>query len=311
MSKLGFHINYITNSSKMYSIFAYCQPTIIKSLHHDLVFWQRVKKACPYTFLLGRYYVEDQFLVNPEVEAVGLAKIISELPVAKIYHAWEGYNETPRELREKRYIFDIIMAQELHKYGLKYCCGSWSVGVPDIEDWLDTGMLESLLNSDYISVHEYCAPTMNDPRGLLSGGSRGWFTLRYRQWYPQLPLDCQKPLIISECGIDSGAAHWEVSGEGGWRAFTTPQGYLEQLKWYDSCLIRDDWVIGGCIYCWGTLDPQWDSWDIEGTMLDLLANYIYETRGELPPPPTNQLERRVTAIEEKIHQISIILASTT
>ena len=309
MSKLSFHVNAITDPEKMYSTFAYCQPAVIKTLYHDAFFWQRVKKACPYTLLLGRLYVEDQPLVHPEVEAADLVQHIVSLPAASLYDAWEGYNETPREQREARYIFDVAMAKGLHRYNLKYCCGSWSVGVPDIDDWLDTGMLESLLQSDYVSCHEYCAPTMNDPRGFTDNKSKGWFTLRYRQWYPLLPSSCQKGLIISECGIDSGAAHWSVHGKGGWRSFTDPQGYLEQLKWYDSWLMQDDYVVGACIYTWGTIDPQWDSWDIKGSMVDLLAQYIATYVIPPPLPTLGEIERRLKTVEAKIRQVSLILAS--
>ena len=311
MSKLGFHVNAITDPDKMYTVFTSCKPAVIKTLDHNADFWQRVKLACPYTLLLGRLYVEQQPLEHPKQEAMNLANRINCLEVSRIYDAWEGYNETPREQREARYVFDTAMARELHKYGLKYCCGSWSVGVPDISDWWEQGMLDSLRASDYVSVHEYCAPTMNDPRGFSDHGSTGWFTLRYRQWYPKLPLDCQKLLIISECGIDSGAAHWPVSFKGGWRSFAYPEEYLVELKWYDSWLMQDDYVAGACIYTWGTRDPQWDSWDIKGGMVDLLAEYIATHVVPPPSPMPTDLERRVTAIEAKLYQISITLASTT
>lgn len=308
MSKLGFEVNGITDPTKMLAVFSYCQPRIVKSLHHDPLFWRSVKEVCPNTFLLGRMYVDKQPLDDPIQAAIKHAIAIKASSCAHIYDAWEGYNETPRDKLVDRCYFDIHMAKELHQDDIKYCCGSWSVGVPDIPDWLNSNMLDALSYADYVSCHEYCAPTMNDKRGLDLGGTEGWFTLRYRKWYLTLPRNYQKPLIISECGIDSGAAHWPVGAQGGWRSFTTPAGYLEQLRWYDSWLMADNYVLGACIYCWGTFDDTWLSYDISGTMVELIAEYIREE--PLPPIPPDQtdLEGRVARVENKLSQIGRILS---
>jgi len=308
MSKLGFHVNFITNNSAMYTLFSYCQPKVIKSLRHDSVFWSDVKSVCPNTKLVGRYYVDKQPLDSPDANAAKFANYILNSPCAHIYDVWEGYNEISRDKLTERCKFDMVLAGLLHKEGIKYCCGSWSVGVPDIEDWLRSCMRDALEASDAVSCHEYCAPTMNDPRGLIAGGTMGWFTLRYRQWYPGLPPECQKPLIISECGVDSGAPHWPVSGQGGWRSFMAAPSYLEQLKWYDSWLMRDSYVVGGCIFCYGTLDPRWDSYDVTGEMATLLAEYIYTEPAPTPPSPgLVDLDRRISDIESKLDRIAAIL----
>jgi hypothetical protein len=153
--------------------------------------------------------------------------------------------------------------------------------------------------ADYIGVHEYCAPSMDDPRGLDGGDpSTGWFTLRYRKWYPTLPADCQKPLLITECGIDSGAVHWDPGGQGGWRSFTDVQGYLAQLAWYDGFLQGDAYVAGATIFCWGNLDPNWDSFDIGGDLVPPLATYLVEQAGTPPPEPPPSVEELLQRIAE-------------
>lgn len=171
-------------------------------------------------------------------------------------------------------------------------------------------MLDALRLADYIGVHEYCAPRMDDPRGLdTHNPTEGWFVLRYRKWYPMLPPDCQKLLLITECGIDSGAVHWDPGGHGGWRSFTDAEGFLEQLSWYDQILQRDSYVAGATVFCWGTLDPAWDSYDISGRMVGLLASHILQQRPEPPPqpPPEDDLEelrQRIAELEQQNTDLS-------
>jgi len=182
--------------------------------------------------------------------------------------------------------FDIEMTRRLHETGLKYGVGSWSVGTPDIPDWTSTWFTETLRVADFLALHEYCAPRMDDPRGL--DGNEGWFTLRYKKMLRALrglnldfPLP---PIIITECGIDSGAAHWDPGAQGGWRSFTSPQDYLEQLKWYDGHLQEELQVKGACIFCIHDQSGHWTTFDVKGEMLDLLQNYIVESQGDIIVP---------------------------
>jgi len=289
-SKLGVHVNFITEANTMRDFILQARPVVVKTLHHDALFWQEIKAEYPELLLIGRRYVEYQHLTDPLGEAEEMAQGILSLTTAHLYDAWEGYNETPRSQLEARCAFDIHLADRLHQEEVRYIAGSWSVGVPDVEDWLRPAMLDALRAADFIGVHEYCAPSMDDPRGLdPQDPTTGWFTLRYRKWYPLLPPDCRKPLLITECGIDSGACHWDPGSQGGWRAFTNAQGYLEQLAWYDGILQGDDYVAGAAIFCWGTLDPTWDSFDLRGEMIGLLADYLVEQgeAGRQPPLPEN------------------------
>lgn len=290
-SCLSIHINFLTEADAMRDFILAARPVIAKTLHHDAGFWREIKAEYPGLLLVGRRYVEKQPLSNPENEAEQFARGILDTSTARICGAWEGYNESPRSKLEARCRFDRRLAELLHAEGLKYVAGSWSVGVPDIPDWRKPEMLDALRVADYIGVHEYCAPRMDseflrypdDPDIQPEVG--GYFTLRYRKWWPTLPPDCQKPVIISECGIDSGAARWDPGAQGGWRSFTKAQGYLEQLKWYDRHLQEDDYAAGAAIFCWGTLDRTWDSYDIRGEMAERLKAYIVSQREVEPVPP--------------------------
>lgn len=294
-SRISIHVNDIVDADELRGFLLGAKPAGAKSLAHDGVFWREIKAEYPEIVLVGRKYRETQPLSNPLGEADDLAAWIVDSSCAGVYDLWEGYNETPRHQLDARCQFDVRMAQRLHAAGLKYVCGSWSVGVPDIPDWLLPQMLDVLRAADAIGVHEYCAPRMDDPRGLDLGTVRnlvalvapglqasatedltGWFTLRWRKWYPTLPEDCRKPLIVSECGIDSGACHWDPGAQGGWRSFTDVPGYLEQLRWYDSYLMRDG-VLLATIFCCQAHDPTWATFNVSGEMLAALGRYIEST----------------------------------
>ena len=283
-SKIGFHFNFITEQEVMRDCIAVGHPRSVLSLHPDPVFFHRVHSDSPETLRIGRYYVEEDrqsdLLRDPEHAAEWLVEdhiMHREDPHA--FDVWVGFNEMARN-DEKRWRhmgrFDAAMADRLHAHGLKYAASSHGVGHPTVLDFvLLPEVREGWSKADYIAGHEYCSPTMNDPRGMdpYQPGT-GWFTLRYRKWYPLLPPECQKPLLITECGIDSGAAHWDPGGQGGWRNFTSPEGYLEQLLWWDGELQKDSYVHSCNIFCWGTLDPTWDSYDIKGRMADLLEQHL-------------------------------------
>ena len=326
MSKLGVHINFITEADAMREFILSAHPTVVKTLHHDAGFWREIKTEYPELLLIGRRHVESQPLDDPEKEADTFARSILNTSTASICDAWEGYNESGVSKLKKRCRFDIRLAQRLHEAGLDYVAGSWSVGVPEIASWQKPEMLDALRMADYIGVHEYCAPRMDDPRGLDTSTDplSGWFTLRYRKWYPSLPPDCQKPVLITECGIDSGACHWDLGAQGGWRSFTDAQGYLGQLEWYDQMLQQDKYIAGATIFCWGTLDPTWSTYDLKGDMSKLLKSYLInqqqppappspptwvDMRAVLPHHPTLQYERRSLAniSEVVIHHVGAVL----
>lgn len=304
-SKLGVHINFITEADAMRDFILNARPVVVKTLHHDASFWGEIKAEYPELLLIGRRFVENQRLSNPTKEAETIARRILNMGTAHICDAWEGYNEVSRSKLKQLCRFDRRLAELLHNEGLKYVAGSWSVGVPDIPDWRKPEMLDALRVADYVGLHEYCAPSMDDPRGFDPPGT-GWFTLRYRQVWGVISSELENPpkILITECGIDSGACHWDPGAQGGWRSFTDAQGYLEQLIWYDQNLQQDNYVVGATIFCWGTLDPTWDTFDLSGEMVSLLANYLKEQAGPptTPPPPIGGLEElraRIEALEQE------------
>ena len=309
-SKLGLHINHVTDARAMRDFILEARPAVVKTLHHDRAFWQEIKAQAPGVFLLGRHYFARQPLEDPVVAAAFAADFILSEPTAHVMDAWEGYNEIPASLLHPYLQFERELCRILHGEGLRYVAGSWSVGVPDIRAWTQSSMRDLLRDADFIGVHEYCAPTMQDPRG------GGWFTGRYRRWYSTLPEECRKPLIISECGIDSGAAHWDPGAQGGWQSFTDARDYARQLAEYDSALQQDDYVKGACIFCWGTLDPTWSTYDFTPELARLVRENLMagpvgpdqpgppatwiDVRDQLPSRPAGIVRRDVAGVDTAV-----------
>jgi len=88
-----------------------------------------------------------------------------------------------------------------------------------------------------------------------------------------LPTNRTIPLVMSENGIDCGTCGvTHCSCSGGWKgAGVAPADYLEELKWYDSVMQADSYVVGSTIF---SLEiPGWDSFDI-APIADDLAQYL-------------------------------------
>lgn len=304
-SKLGVHINFVRESDEMMQFLLEARPAVALGIDPSVEFWGTVKQEAPEIFLIGRRYFERQ----PWDDPGRVARAILDMGAAHIMDAWVGLNEPSRgddaegvKIAAK---LDRDVAILLHREEVEYIAGSWSVGVPDIEDWTLPEMLDALRVADYIGIHQYNAPSMDDPRGIE------WWMLRHRIWYPTLPPDAQKPVLITECGIDSGAVHWDPGGQGGWQTFTDEPGYMEQLAWFDGEIREDPYVKGATIYQWGSLDPAWETHDWTPHLVGLMTEYIISQRGGDPPPPDwermyRECQARVGELEAAIHQIDAI-----
>lgn len=270
MSKLGLHINAIMPQVK--ELIRNSRPTIIKTLQHDPNYFRELHSLSPNSFFVGRIYLHEteQQLNNPRARAISLANKV--IPIASqtrdIYDCWEGYNEKGVTKDEARLYneFAVYFAEAMHAEGFKVAAYSFATGNPELDVW--PLLLDGLRKSDYLALHEYSAPSMR--------WSEGWLCLRYRKVYDLLPVDCRKPLIITETGIDGG-----VRGQinVGWQGFVSAEQYMADLAWYDSEISGDPYVIGATIYCSGTIDQTWKSFDIlVPKMQDLLTSYWNKSR---------------------------------
>ncbi|MDD1654133.1 MAG: carbohydrate binding domain-containing protein [Methanomicrobiales archaeon] len=262
-----------------------------------------IKAASPGTLIVGRIYFADEPATgDPAARAREwwdrCKGVILAYPQVDY---WEGYNEPSVDsVAKMQYLatFDAERVRILAANGRKAAIGSFSVGTPQIVT--SSGARDgsywrayypaidaAQANSGVLALHEYSAPSMRDMFETASG--EGWTTGRYRKVYSWFlkPDGREIPLIITECGIDGGVIG---QGQKGWKSYTGAEGYLDQLKWYDSLLLQDSYVMGATIF---SLEiPNWQDFDIAPLMPQLTA-YV-KTGGTTPPPVTTNNAQFIT-----------------
>lgn len=291
-SKLGIYVISL-NGIPILDYVQIAKPRVILSMDHARDIWQQVKQISPDTFIIGRYYVDDgeQVFNQPESDATRFFNRMK--PDAEkmrgIYDAWMGYNESViHSDNEARNLsrFYVEWGRLMRDAGLKSAAYSFATGNPaagfpnpdgngnEPNYW--TLLADGARACDYLSLHEYSAPRMQDGAGYLC--------LRYRTAWNSLPADARKPILITETGIDGGVIPGGADAQKGWTFFTNEDGYLSQLQWYDSNLLVDDYVMGATIFAM-------NAWGKQGSFAIANANKIrdYIGAGGPPPPPPPQM----------------------
>lgn len=224
---------------------------------------REVKSISPATVTVGRWpYVEA---VDIWGEPAHAAERVMQQHMQAWQHErdvvdyWEVLNEvnpgnTEGHVWLARFYWaamDIAEAQ-----GYRLALFSYSAGVPEWADWsaiVETGIFARAAQGGHIlALHEYDWPFLRlnwggslpgqpayDPeRGILAG--------RYRHLYRDflIPRGEVIPLAITECGLDPGIT-------GAAPSFTWQRQWLNELAWYDSKLVEDDYVIGAAIFTLG------------------------------------------------------------
>ena len=278
-SKLSIHTSFLGGESMQF--IEQAQPTVVKILNNFGPATE-VKQKSPLTLIVGRIWYDDRQRLNdgnPEDRAQewwnNLKSTILANPAVDY---WEGYNEPgiPDANVMNWYArFEKKRVEILAANGLKACIGNFSTGVPDVNDptvWpaFYSALDAAKANGGVLGLHEYSAPTMDwlfDPNS-----GEGWLTGRYRKVYRQYltPAGREIPLVITECGIDGGVGGGGAGG--GWKNYQSPEDYFNQLKWYDSILEEDQYVLGATIFCLEIYG--WESFDIRGRVRELLTDYV-------------------------------------
>lgn len=265
------------------------KPRVILSMDHNPETWRQVKQISPHTFLLGRHYLDDGeqiYFDEPELRArqfFDRSKPDLE-KMRGVYDAWMGYNETilngdAEARRLSRFYAEWgkrMRAARIKSAAYSFATGNPAAGFPNADgsccepnywEFLSDGLREC----DYLSLHEYSAPHMQELKGFLC--------LRYRRVWEQIPQDARRPIIITETGLDGGVIPGGAMAQKGWTFFTSEDGYLSELQWYDNELLADDYVLGATIFA---LNP----WGVDGSFAIKDANKIrdYMGQGGAPTP---------------------------
>lgn len=113
-------------------------------------------------------------------------------------------------------------------------------------------------------------------------GVENWYSLRYRFWYKYLQQNAPDlsnfPMYISETGVDNLGN----KATDGWNGRGTKDQFLNWLRWYDSEIQKDSYILGATIFQIG--DQSWSSFNLEPIAGDI-ASYLNPNAPPLPTSP--------------------------
>ncbi len=287
-SKLGLHINGLFGDVNEWM--ARARPQVIVSLDHNPDHWRELQNLTPNTFIIGRHMEFDdgdgQVYPNeqdtPATSAQKAERFFNAMRgnVEKMrgtYDAWVGINEPVCKTDDQANNLSAWYARWgdlMKQINVASVAYTFSQGVPEEFHW--QLLAEGLKHCDLLGLHEYWAPHFGSTDMIP------YHVMRYRIAWAKLPPDARRPIVITECGADNGAANKPTDG---WVGIgLSEQEYLADLQAYDAELQKDDYVIGATIFAAG---GGWAHWDV--TNAGLLPMYIGST-GEpspvkIPPDP--------------------------
>lgn len=241
------------------------RPTVIFLMDPSLDFAREVRQWFPKAFIVGRRFVKEQPLDNPEQRGQLFADYVAEMavPLKGIVDAWMGYNEVTDTGNYDNYraynAFQVAFARRLQgAYGIPAVAGNDATGTVQPEDY-PRYFREAIEVSQYFGIHAYA------PLGAKSLQQEAeHYVLRYRLIHEALTQAGVKhgPFILTETGL------WE-----GWRGYVSEERMAREFIWLSDEMDKDDYVLGQAIF--GIFDrDEWQSFDILGTSLpDRLGKY--------------------------------------
>lgn len=247
-----------------------------------------------------------------------------------IFNAWESLNEVFPEWTDEntQKLFDeyqVAFGQKMLAAGFEPIAFNFGQGNGRGEPWLRLypGTLETY---KYLGFHEYDWPTMDrlhkiglngpsEPQNLVPvvGEGRGndgmWRCLRYRRVMNEgirQRYGDKHTVIITECGMTQGVWGGSALDIGPWAKQLTvsaniPGGtvptpipvdnYWQTLQWYNSEIMRDDYVMGACLFVTGAAGKaEWDTFEHLGPIMERLGAFQKQVAvADLPtivPNPT-------------------------
>lgn len=268
------------------------QPRAILAHAQDASFWAKVRQISPDTFIIGREYVppgdQQNFMNNPEQIGHDFAERVLNHEISRmrvggrpVFDAWMSFNEaipgpqpygsqptTDDIERFKRYDrFQVAFAKRLREggfepVGMNFATMNWAHG----RDWLNyfKGTLETY---NLLGFHEYGWPNM---QGI--GGKTGCLDYRKIMRDVRSVYGNKHTVVITECGL----ARLVLTGSGGDVGFRvdpaiTFADYWASLRWYNEELMRDNYVLGCCLYQVGH-GPNWETFELAGSpIVDWIA----------------------------------------
>ena len=296
MHKYGFHVN--RTGDDVLDAIKRIKPAVIKTLDPNPGFWRTVRDVHPDAFLIGRLYVPNNeqaaFVDDPSGKGRAFAERVLALEANSASHrgrplfdAWESYNEVFPESVDSAHKrayddFQVAFAAPIQAAGMDPIAMNFATGNMLGKDFLEhfPGTLETYR---YLGFHEYDWPTMwrlheENIRTKDEGGM--WLTLRYRRAMQDVRrvYGDRHTVLITECGMTQGVQGGDDVGPWHESHPISEQSYWDSLMWYNGELMRDDYVLGACLFVVGAVTP-WHSFEHLGGIVDRLERL---QRGDAP-----------------------------
>jgi len=224
-SKIGLHINGFWGGEGDWIERA--KPQVLVSLDHNPDRWRDLRAKSPNTFIIGRYVAYDDG--DPRYYPTGdgdtpegarqkaenfFNAMRSDVEKMRgLYDAWVGINEPVCHTNahaENLSAWHERWGDLMKSIGVTSVAYTFSQGVPEKGHWAI--LAKGLEHCDLLGLHEYWCPHWNSPNMIP------WHTLRYRTAWEQLPDSAKRPIVITECGADGGAAEPPLHTDG-WKKF--------------------------------------------------------------------------------------------
>lgn len=267
-SKLSIHLS--GYPERAFDILERMRPSIVKVFNFPSEMnIDAIRARSPGTLVIYRQYTNLDYHAPADLFFAEIADSLSKLRGRGIL--WEGINEPiVNSVQDAQAInaWYLRFAELMHAEGEKVAGFCWSTGNPVRLDEVVPHIVEAAAAVDVHALHEYYS---------LWGAEHDW--ARYREFEAALPTYAQKPVVITEAGLDDNGDAYT----GGYRTKKSAQEYLELLKAYDALLMEDPYVLGATIYQWG--DWNWPSFELD-PVIDLLAEYVASVGGgaAIPSP---------------------------
>lgn len=195
-----------------------------------------------------------------------------------------SYNEAMQDAGDlaAKAELDIAGMKMAERIGKVAVIGSFSVGMPALEDWgrYRPALEYAAAHGHLLGLHQY------------GGGSKGmrfdpaWFSLRHRQviaWARAAGVRLPG-IVITESGIDNlDQADMKTRG-----FQTMPAGYdyATDMAWWCTELSLDAAIVGAVDFGFGAADPQWHPFDLsrQPAVLSRMIS-LQAALPAAPPPP--------------------------
>jgi len=255
MTKMGVGV-YSSGGGFLVEAIYRLRPSVILLMDPTVEFAREVRRWFPNAFIIGRRFVKEQPLDDPEERGLAFADHVAALavPLKGVVDAWMSYNEVTDTGNYDNYraynAFHTAFARRLQgSYGIAAVAGNDAAGTVQPEDY-PRFFREAIESSEYFGIHAYAplgARTMRE--------DAEYYTLRYRLIHEALVKAGVEhgAFVLTETGL------WE-----GWRGYLSDEAMAREFMWLSDELDKDDYVLGQAVF--GIFDrDEWAAFDILGT----------------------------------------------